>query len=93
MKFERKSLPERHYIYVDREASFSGGNAIAEAMAIIDGLTSVPSIRVPSPAATAAALAAKPVPQATSRTASPERIQALTKASTNGAMNLAMWVS
>ena len=32
MEFERKSLPEQHYVYVDREASFAG-NEIAEAMA------------------------------------------------------------
>ena len=33
MTIERKSLSEQHYIYVDREASFSGGTAIADAMA------------------------------------------------------------
>ena len=32
MEFERKSLPEQHYVYVDREASFAG-NEIAAAMA------------------------------------------------------------
>jgi len=31
MTIERKTLPEQHYLYVDREASFEG-NEIAEAM-------------------------------------------------------------
>ncbi|MEO1250949.1 MAG: GyrI-like domain-containing protein [Pseudomonadota bacterium] len=33
MDIERKSLPEQHYLYVDREASFSEPGAIADAMA------------------------------------------------------------
>lgn len=32
MDITRKSLPEQHYLYVDREASFSEPNAIAGAM-------------------------------------------------------------
>ena len=32
MTFERKTLPEQHYLYVDREASFAG-TEIADAMA------------------------------------------------------------
>ena len=32
MEITRKSLPEQHYLYVDREASFSAPNAIADAM-------------------------------------------------------------
>ncbi|WP_306252158.1 GyrI-like domain-containing protein [Parvularcula sp. IMCC14364] len=31
MTFERKTLPEQHYVYVEREASYAG-NEIAEAM-------------------------------------------------------------
>ena len=33
MDITRKTLPEQPYLYVDREASFSGGNEIADAMA------------------------------------------------------------
>ncbi len=33
MDITRKTLPEQHYIYVEREASFKEGNAIADAMA------------------------------------------------------------
>ncbi len=33
MTIERKTLPDQHYLYVDREASYSGGNDIANAMA------------------------------------------------------------
>lgn len=33
MDIQRKTLPEQHYIYVEREASFTEANAIADAMA------------------------------------------------------------
>lgn len=33
MDITRKTLPEQHYLYVDREASFTTPNAIADAMA------------------------------------------------------------
>lgn len=33
MDITRKTLPDQHYLYVDREASFTEANAIADAMA------------------------------------------------------------
>ena len=48
MKFERKTLPEQHYIYVDRECGFDGteiGNAMSSGFGEVFGFNQAKGIK------------------------------------------------